>query len=194
MGMAYDIKNVFYLDQQYDLASPAANTETGKTLDISAYIDPVAKGRAKGVGLAIYKVHFDWSNTTGNGVVSAIEEGGGRAALIVGDLGFTGTTALVAQPDFTLSNSNQNLVASQDFFGPLYGGGSASPGAVNEMEIQMPSIEVPYIAVRDTLNLVWGQSADTAGTTTTNVSVRLEVAQITLGSDVLNQLLRTQTV
>lgn len=192
--MTYDLKNVFYIDQQFDIASgTAAGSETGKTLDISAYIDPVATNRSTGVGLAIYKVHFDWSDTTGNTVIDDGEKGGGRAAVIVGDLGFTGTTATVAMNDFTLSNSNQNLIASQDFYGPLYGGASASPGFASEMVIQMPSIEVPYVAVRDTLNLVWGQAL-TAQTTTANISVRLEVAQIKLGAAVLNQLLRTQTV
>jgi hypothetical protein len=192
--MAYDLKSVFYLDQQFDIASgTAAGSETGKTMDISAYIDPVAKGRRSGVGLAIYKVHFDWSDTTGNTTIDDGEKGGGRAAVIVGDLGYTGTTATVAQNDFTLSNSNQNLIASQDFFGPLYGGASASPGMVQELEIQMPSTQVPYVAVRDTLNLVWGQAL-TAQTTTANISVRLECAQIKLDAAVLNQLLRTQTV
>jgi len=64
---------------------------------------------------------------------------------------------------------------------------------VQELEIQMPSMQVPYVAVRDTLNLVWGQSL-TAQTTTANISVRLECAQIKLDAAVLNQLLRTQTV
>ena len=41
--MTYDLKNVFYLDTAFDLAgSTGANTETGITMDISAYIDPVA--------------------------------------------------------------------------------------------------------------------------------------------------------
>ena len=195
--MAYTLNDVFYLDLQFDLASPAVNTETGKPMDISSYINPTPSS-GQGVGLAIYKVHFDWSDTTGNSTVGNDETGAGRAAIIVGDIGFSSATALVAMDDFTLSNSNQNLVASQDYYGPHYGDqvtavGLATPGMAYEQEIQMPSTEVPFVAVRDTLNLVWGQAL-TAQTTTANSSVRLEVAQIKLGAAVLNQLLRTQTV
>jgi len=188
--MTYDIKNVFYLDTNFDVvAGQAAASERGRTLDISAYIDPVAKGRAKGVGLAIYKVHFDWSVTEGNAPVGPTEAGAGRAALLVGDYGYSNTTTDVVQEQLTLCAANQNLVAGQDFFGPVYAG----TAGMYENEILSPSIQVPYIAVRDTLNLVWGQGL-TAGTLDNNISVRLECAQISLGTDVLNQLLRTQTV
>jgi hypothetical protein len=91
--------------------------------------------------------------------------------------------------------ANQNLIAAQDYFGPDYaegGAGAGGGGFVYENEILMPSKEVPYIAVRDTLNLVWGQSA-VAMKLTNNIAVRLECAQISLDGDVLNQLLRTQT-
>jgi hypothetical protein len=188
--MTYDIKNVFYLDTNFDIpAAQAAGSERGRTLDISAYIDPVAKGRAKGVGLAIYKVHFDWSEEKGNGPVGPTEDSAGRAALVVGDMGFTNTPADVAQAELALCAANQNLVAGQDFFGPVY----ASTAGMYENTILSPSIQVPYIAVRDTLNLVWGNGI-TPGELENNISVRLECAQISLGTDVLNQLLRTQTV
>jgi len=195
--MTYDIKNVFYLDTNFDIpAAQAAASERGRTLDISAYIDPVAKGRAKGVGLAIYKVHFDWSDTEGNAPVGSTEDSAGRAALLVGDYGYTNTTSDVAQAQLTLCAANNSLIAGQDFFGPDYaegGAGAGGGGFVYENEILMPSIDVPYIAVRDTLNLVWGNGL-TAGKLVNNISVRLECAQISLGTDVLNQLLRTQTV
>jgi hypothetical protein len=188
--MTYDIKNVFYLDTNFDIpAAQGASTERGRTLDISAYIDPVAKGRAKGVGLAIYKVHFDWSDTEGNCPVGATEDSAGRAALLVGDYGYTNTTSDVVQEQLTLSAANNSLIAGQDFFGPVYAG----TAGMYENEILSPSTEVPYIAVRDTLNLIWGNGL-TAGKLVNNISVRLECAQISLGTDVLNQLLRTQTV
>jgi hypothetical protein len=176
--MTYDIKNVFYLDTNFDIpAAQAAVSERGRTLDISAYIDPVAKGRAKGVGLAIYKVHFDWSENKGNAPVGPTEAG------------YTNTPSDVDQAELAFCAANQNLVAGQDFFGPVYAG----TAGMYENEILSPSIEVPYIAVRDTLNLVWGNGI-TAGTLVNNLSVRIECAQISLGTDVLNQLLRTQTV
>ena len=51
--MAYDLKSVFYLDTS---AAVAASTAGGGSaqLDLSAYIDPIARGRTKGTGLAIY--------------------------------------------------------------------------------------------------------------------------------------------
>jgi hypothetical protein len=58
--MAYNMKDVFYLDTGID-----TGTSTGDglaTLDLSSYVDPIARGRAKGTGLAIYKVHFDRSS------------------------------------------------------------------------------------------------------------------------------------
>ena len=187
--MTYDLKNVFYLDTNFDIpASQAAGTERGRTLDISAYIDPVSKGRSGAVGLAIYKVHFDWSETEGNAPVGPTEAGAGRAALLVGDYGYTNTTSDVVQEQLTMCVANENLIAAQDYFGADY----ASTAGVYENEIMMPSIKVPYIAVRDTLNLVWGQGI-TASTLVNNIAVRLEVAQIKLGADVVNQLLRTQT-
>ena len=47
--MAYDIKNVFYLDTELTLET---GTGVGKSdtvqLDLSAYIDPIARGRTMG--------------------------------------------------------------------------------------------------------------------------------------------------
>ena len=54
--MAYTMKDVFYLD-----TSIATTTSAGDgiaTLDLSSYVDPIARGRSKGQGLAIYKVHL----------------------------------------------------------------------------------------------------------------------------------------
>jgi len=187
--MTYDLKNVFYLDTQFDIAAAvAANTETGRTLDVSAYIDPVATNRATGVGLAIYKVHFDYGFSSGNCPMPANETAAARLAMVVGDLGFTSAASAVILDQNSLSADNQNLIGAQDFYPPAYAASSVYEGTVIE-----PSIEVPYIVVRDTLNLVIGLgSAATANIM--NVSVRLECAQVKLSGAVLNQLLRTQTV
>ena len=56
----------------------------------------------------------------------------------------------------------------------------------------MPSVEVPYVIVRDNVCLQY-QVHDQM-TEATTLSVRLEVAQISLDQATLNQLLRTQTV
>ena len=55
-----------------------------------------------------------------------------------------------------------------------------------------PSEEVPYVIVRDNVCMVY-EVGDNF-TSDHILSVRLEVAQITLDQATLNQLLRTQTV
>ena len=63
--MAYNTKGVFYLD-----TSIATTTSTGDgiaTLDLSSYVQPIARGRTKGQGLAIYKVWWDIADAGSNG-------------------------------------------------------------------------------------------------------------------------------
>lgn len=188
--MSYDLKNVFYLDTQFDIAAGvAANIETGRTLDVSAYIDPVATNRATGVGLAIYKIHFDYGFSSGNCPMPANETAAARLAMVVGDLQFTSAASAVVLDQNTLSADNQNLIGAQDFYPPDYAAG----GAVYEGTVIEPSIEVPYIVVRDTLNLICGLGSR-AALNAMNISVRMECAQVKLSGAVLNQLLRTQTV
>jgi hypothetical protein len=188
--MAYDLKSVFYLDTQFDLAaSTGANTETGITMDISAYIDPVATARSTGTGLAIYKAHFDYGFSDGNSPMPSDETASARLACVVGDLGFTSGAGAVALNQNMLSTDNQNMIAAQDFYPPSNTGFAG----VYEGTVIQPSTDVPYIVVRDTINLVAGLG-NQATTNAMNVSVRLECAQVKLSGAVLNQLLRTQTV
>ena len=81
------------------------------------------------------------------------------------------------------------MIAAQDFYPPAYTGYAG----VYEGTVIQPSEKVPYIVVRDTINLVIGL-ADKNTINAMNVSVRLECAQVKLSGAVLNQLLRTQTV
>ena len=72
---------------------------------------------------------------------------------------------------------------------------NASPpaaGLMTEATYVEPSIEVPYVIVRDNVCLVY-EVGDNF-TSEHHLSVRLEVAQISLDQATLNQLLRTQTV
>jgi len=55
--MAYNIKDVFYLSTSAKIDKTTAGSGTAQ-LDLSAYIDPIARGRTKGTGLAVYKAHF----------------------------------------------------------------------------------------------------------------------------------------
>jgi len=66
---------------------------------------------------------------------------------------------------------------------------------MSEMQMYLePSTEVPYVIVRDNVCLVYNVSTTKKFITTSILSVRLSVAQITLDQATLNQLLRTQTV
>jgi len=56
----------------------------------------------------------------------------------------------------------------------------------------MPAKDVPYVVVRDNCCLVYEVGENMTNATT--LSIRLEVAQISLDQATLNQLLRTQTV
>ena len=73
--MAYDIKNVFYLDTELTLET---GTGVGKSdtvqLDLSSYIDPIARGRSKGTGLAVYKVHYSVNSTSEGGSPPVVSE------------------------------------------------------------------------------------------------------------------------
>jgi hypothetical protein len=144
--MAYTIKDVFYLSTETIIASGTANGGSAQ-LDLSAYIDPIARGRQKGTGLAVYKTHYSMGQATAGEPIDDAEAGTLRFGLIAG-LG-----------------ANQWV---------------------------KPSIEVPYVIVRDNVCLLYEVGDNfTSGAV---LSVRLEVAQITLDQATLNQLLRTQTV
>ena len=67
--MAYDLKNVFYLGTSATVSKTTAGTGTAQ-LDLSAYIDPIARGRQKGTGLAIYKVHYSLINSDDSNVAT----------------------------------------------------------------------------------------------------------------------------
>ena len=68
--------------------------------------------------------------------------------------------------------------------------GSTTPNMYNNMI--MPSEKVPYVVVRDNVCLVYDVGDNMTGDT--DVSIRMECAQVTLDQATLNQLLRTQTV
>ena len=181
--MAYDLKNVFYLDTS--ISTGTGTGDASSQLDLSAYIDPIARGRQKGTGLAIYKVHMDLSQAS-NDPVTVAETGAMRAALIAG--AGTGDNAVGSGFTFnadTMDNANALVVYGEDYYSPGLSGYAGQTWC-------MPSKDVPYVIVRD--NVVLGISIDAAFTAAAKVSVRLECAQVKLDQATLNQLLRTQTV
>jgi hypothetical protein len=188
--MAYDLKSVFYLDTSATITAATAGGGTAQ-LDLSAYIDPIARGRTKGTGLAVYKVHFVTSQSGSAEPIDDAEAGTFRAGLLAGaGLGDNATGASFDVSSFRATNNL--LVASYDFYGPksLVANASTTPAMYNDMI--KPSTEVPYVIVRDNVCLVYDVGDNM--TADTDISVRLECAQISLDQATLNQLLRTQTV
>ena len=183
--MAYNIKDVFYLSTSTTVSATTSGTGSAQ-LDLSAYIDPIARGRTKGTGLAIYKVHFSILDGDGKAIKTAdtgVLTASMQAGLGVGD-NATGTAFQLTDMTF---NTNALNIATADYYAP---GAHANAGVFEEYV--MPSTEVPYVVVRDNACLVYGirdQFAEDAV-----LSVRLECAQIGLDQATLNQLLRTQTV
>jgi len=183
--MAYTTKDVFYLD-----TTLATGTSTGDgiaTLDLSSYVQPVARGRQKGQGLAIYKVWWDMADVGGNGPVAAATTGTFRAGLI----SFTGLpAAAVGSASLTnglLAANNDLMISGVDF----WAGGTAVGDPHPRVWLE-PSEKVPYIVVRDQVALM--ASVDIAMNNSANINVRLECATVQLDTATLNQLLRTQTV
>jgi len=188
--MTYDLKNVFYLgnNHQYD-GGAAASKEWIAAIDVSAYVDPISKGRTRGQGLAIYKVHSSWQADDG-GPPLATEEAGFTMALSVKPFTTTGDELAGEILFGDMQASNDLVIFGQQWIGCTYGGALVgNPGA------QTPSVEpsekVPYVVVRDTIF----QIASTSFLTKADVqnSVRMECAMISLDTATLNQLLRTQT-
>ena len=191
--MAYDLKDVFYLDTSATIT--ASTTGAGSAqLDLSAYIDPIARGRTKGTGLAVYKVSWHLQDDNTGAPINDNEAGQFQAGLIAGlGAGDTATGAGSAS-DATFGMTNNLLISGMSFFGPksMVANASTTP-SMYEYSVQ-PSEKVPYVVVRDNCCIVYDVSAGAQMTNTSILSVRLEVAQISLDQATLNQLLRTQTV
>ena len=192
--MAYNVKDVFFLSTSATIDSGTANGGSAQ-LDLSAYIDPIARGRQKGTGLAIYKVQYSMGQATSGEPIDDAEAGSCRFGMFAGaGLGdvATGGISLVTG---NFAATNALMVSSGDFYGPKSMVANASPpaaGLMLETQYLSPDTEVPYVIVRDNVCLVY----EVGDNFTSNhiLSVRLSCAQISLDQATLNQLLRTQTV
>ena len=191
--MAYDLKSVFYLDTSATITKATAGAGSAQ-LDLSAYIDPIARGRTKGTGLAIYKAHFSITNIEDtNEIAPEPSETGVLAYSLQAGLGIgdnaTGVVSVPAGNTF-MGADNQLLVSAGNFYG-MASGATTTPVP---MDYLMPSKDVPYVIVRDNVCLVYNVSTSQQFESNSKIAVRLECAQITLDQATLNQLLRTQTV
>jgi len=191
--MAYNIKDVFYLSSSVKIDKTTAGGGTGQ-LDLSAYIDPIARGRQKGTGLAVYKVHFGIQQYNADSdPIDDAEAGtlsyGLMAGMGVGD----NATGNANMGDTAFDMTNSLLIQAGAFYGPK----SQIANACTTVSMfpnttVKPSIEVPYVIVRD--NVVLGYQILDNFVEDTVLSFRMECAQISLDQATLNQLLRTQTV
>jgi len=190
--MAYNIKDVFYLDTSTTITKATAGGGSAQ-LDLSAYIDPIARGKSKGTGLAVYKVQFtvlvsedvnELAPLNDTGILNfSLQAGAGFGDIATGGIqSSAGATAS--------SNTNSLNIAAGNFYG-----GTSYPGAMSDMQMYLePSTEVPYVIVRDNVCLLYVVSTTNKFSTTSILSVRISCAQISLDQATLNQLLRTQTV
>ena len=191
--MAYSLKDVFYLDTSATITKATGGTGSAQ-LDLSAYIDPIARGRTRGTGLAVYKTHFSITNIEDSDEIAPEDSESGilayslQAGLGIGD-NATGTVTTPAGNTF-MGADNQLLVSAGNYYAPAsYPGADAMP-----QDYVMPSKDVPYVIVRDNVCLVYNVSTSKTFESNSKIAVRLECAQITLDQATLNQLLRTQTV
>jgi len=190
--MAYNVKDVFYLSTSALIASGTSAGGSAQ-LDLSAYIDPIARGRQKGTGLAVYKVHWGIQPAADDSEpIDDAEVGTFTYALIAG-LGIgDNATGVINAADNAFQMTNSLMISSGSFYGPRSQVTNASNPVSMFNTALMPSTEVPYVVVRD--NVVMAYQVGDQLTSNMTISIRLEVAQISLDQSTLNQLLRTQTV
>ena len=186
--MAYNMKDVFFLNSAMTIAASTAG-DTTEQLDVSSYVNTIARKGRKGQGLGIYRVYWSvTSNTDESDPPAEAETAIFRCALLAGaGLGDNATGVLALGAANKLGPSNDNLISGIDF----YGGSGTAPGQQYLKEFIHPSDEVPFIVVRDNVCMV--ASLEANATAAITVSIRMECALVTLGTDVLNQLLLTQT-
>ena len=192
--MSYSLKDVFYLGATHEYAASTYNSagvEGVIPIDVSAYVDPIAKGRQRGQGLAIYKVHCQMAKTSMGGPHIATDEGAAVFGLTVKPYTTTGDgVTSIAANDLTPESDLAVYLAS--YKAPA----SRAPGEGGGSEVAeslMPSTDVPYVVVRDTIFQALVTSVGLSSSDNFQISYRMECAMISLDTATLNQLLRTQT-
>jgi len=183
--MAYTIKDVFFLD-----AKLATGTSTGKgiaSLDVSSYVQSIARGKQKPFGLAVYKVHWDLSDKGDNGPIAAGSTGTFRTGLFAGSGLIQAAVGSGSMEANYLNAANDLCISGVDYWAGGTAAGDPHPNVWLE-----PSSDVPYVVVRDSIQLL--AAVDIAMSADSYIYVRMECAIIPLDSATMNQLLRTQTV
>ena len=196
--MAYDLKDVFYIDGSAQMAQaddtvPLAGESGSLQIDVSAYVDPIARGKAAGVGLAVYKIHWGVASTSdGSGIPDPTETSVFKAGMIAGaGTGNQAAAALTINSTNSPTLQNALSIGIIDYYGPKATGSGEVPASPQMQVLLEPSRQVPYVVVRDNICLVYKYKE--AATEVQYCNFRMEVARIKLGANILNQLLRTQT-
>tara|TARA_Y100001938_G_C8060502_1_gene416935 strand:- start:246 stop:827 length:582 start_codon:yes stop_codon:yes gene_type:complete len=192
--MAYNLKDVFYLGATHEYPAAtygSASVEGNIPIDVSAYVDPISKGRQRGQGLAVYKVHHQVAGTSTGQLQNPADAGAAIFGLTVKPYATSGdNSGAIEAGDLTVESDLAIYLAqftSPATMVPGQGGGS------NGTKILEPSPDVPYVVVRDTIFQIFETSVGMSSGDSMFVSYRLECAMVTLDTATLNQLLRTQT-
>ena len=185
--MSYTMKDVFFLNSSLTIAASTAG-DTTEQLDVSSYVNTIARRGVKGQGLGVYRVYWSIaSNTDESDPPAEAETAIFRCALLAGaGLGDNATGVLALGAANKLGPSNDNVISGIDYYGAS---GTSTIPYLNEFI--HPSDQVPFVVVRD--NVCMAASLEANATAAVTVSIRMECALVTLGTDVLNQLLLTQT-
>ena len=190
--MSYNLKDVFYIGASHifpHATYASASIQGNIPIDISAYVDPIAKGRARGQGLAVYRVHHQVGRGSGlpQGATAEGQVAFGLTVKPYSDSGDNSgeleTGDLMPTSDLAIFLANYTSPANY-----VAGGSYGTNGQV----VLEPSDEVPYVCVRDTIFQILQTSVGMANEAT-NIAYRMECALVTLDTATLNQLLRTQT-
>ena len=193
-SMAYNLKDVFFLgatDEYPSSTYGSAGIEGNIPIDVSAYVDPIAKGRQRGQGLAVYKVHAQVAaNNTGTAQI-ATDAGAGTLGLTVKPYATSGHNSGALQAG-DLTPESDLLMYGAFYTSPATRVPGQGGGITPEVYVE-PSEEVPYVVVRDTIFQIFENTVAMTSGKSYFISYRLECAMITLDSATLNQLLRTQT-
>lgn len=184
--MSYNIKEVFYLGNLKEYTNAySAGEDSVDPIDVSAYVDPIARGKSKGQGLAVYRVQTSISSDSGTPCLAA-ETASLTMGLSVKPYTTTGEQLSGAVAYGDLSASNDLLI-----YGEMFVGQASGEGEPTHPPFLTPTKEVPYVVVRDTIFQI--MSTNTAFNADILATVRMECAMISLDQSTLNQLLRTQT-
>ena len=190
--MAYNLKDVFYLGATHEYPAAtygSASIQGNIPIDVSAYVDPISKGRSRGQGLAVYRVYHQVSGDAAGGPQAGDDEGAVTFGLTVKPYSDSGDNS------GELENGDLRVDSDLAIYLAQYNGPGTIPpyDGLGGTTILEPSDAVPYVCVRDTIYQILQSFVGMSTGDSMYISYRMECALVTLDTATLNQLLRTQT-